>query len=210
LKAIVALILSCLVAAGAWAQSPASSFKEGVNYRRLTPAQPTTVAPGHVEVVEVFWYGCPHCFDLDPLIESWRKQGKPGYVDFARLPAIWNETAKIHAKLFYTTQTLGKLEELHTPIFREIHINKNPLNTDSKIESFFTAHGVSEQDYRKASGSFSVITKMSQAEYLNDHYRVTSVPLVIVNGKWVTDVGMAGGEKQLITLMTELAAREHG
>jgi thiol:disulfide interchange protein DsbA len=105
---------------------------------------------------------------------------------------------------------LGKLEELHTPIFREIHINKDLLDTDSKIESFFSTHGVNVQDYRKASGSFSVITKMSQAEYLNEHYRVASVPLIIVNGKWVTDVGMAGGEKQLITLMTELAAREHG
>jgi thiol:disulfide interchange protein DsbA len=199
-----------VVAAGAWAQSPASSFKEGVNYKRLTPAQPTTVAPGHVEVVEVFWYGCPHCFDLDPLIESWRKQGKANYVDFMRVPAVWNDMAKIHAKLFYTTQALGKLEELHTPIFREIHVNKDLLNTDSKIESFFASHGVTAEDYRKANGSFSVITKMSQAEYLNDHYHVTSVPLIIVNGKWMTDVGMAGGEKQLIALMSELAAREHG
>jgi thiol:disulfide interchange protein DsbA len=89
-------------------------------------------------------------------------------------------------------------------------VNKDPLNSDSKIEAFFASHGVSEQDYRKASGSFTVITKMSQAEYLNEHYHVASVPLVIVNGKWVTDVGMAGGEKQLITLINELAAREHG
>ena len=210
MKTIVALLLSCVVTAAAWAQSPATTFKEGINYRRLTPAQPTSVAPGHVEVVEVFWYGCPHCFDLDPLIESWRKQGKPDYVEFVRVPAIWNEMAKTHAKLFYTTQALGKLEELHTPIFREIHVNKDPLNTDSKIESFFAAHGVNEQEYRKASGSFTVITKMNQAEYLNEHYHVASVPLIIVNGKWVTDVGMAGGEKQLIALMTELAAREHG
>src|SRR5512138_547623 len=104
-------------------------FKEGTNYRKVVPAQPTTVAPGKVEVVEFFWYGCGHCFQLDPAIEAWRAKGKPPYVEFVRVPAMWNDTLRMHARLFYTAEALGKLDELHSTIFREIHVNNDPLTT---------------------------------------------------------------------------------
>ena len=74
------------------------------------PAQPTSVAPGKVEVAEVFWYGCGHCFALDPRIESWRNKGKPAYVEFVRVPAMWNDTTRMHARVFYTAELLGKLD----------------------------------------------------------------------------------------------------
>ena len=79
-------------------------FKEGTNYQKVVPAQPTSVAPGKVEVVEVFWYGCGHCFALDPAIESWRNKGKPPYVEFVRVPAMWNDTTRMHARVFYTAE----------------------------------------------------------------------------------------------------------
>ena len=80
--------------------TPATSerFKEGTNYRKVVPAQPTAVAPGKVEVVEVFWYGCGHCFALDPALETWRNKGKAPYVEFVRIPAMWNETTRMHAR----------------------------------------------------------------------------------------------------------------
>ncbi len=196
---------------GSSGTSPTSAqFKEGANYAKVVPAQPTSVAPGKVEVVEVFWYGCGHCFALDPAIESWRAKSKPAYAEFVRIPAMWNETTRMHARVFYTAELLGKLEELHTPIFREINVKANPLNTVDKITAFFRENGVSADEFQKAFSSFAVESKLQRADFLNRRYRIESVPTVIVNGKYRTDVGMAGGESQLFTLIGELAASEHG
>lgn len=192
--------------------TPATSerFKEGTHYKKIVPAQPTSVAPGKVEVVEVFWYGCGHCFELDPAVESWRNKGKPPYVEFTRVPAMWNETLRIHARLYYATEALGKLEELHSPIFREIHVNGDQLNTLDKMQSFFRKHGVSPEEFQKAFSSFGVESKLQRADFLNRRYRINSVPTVVVNGKYVTDRQMAGGDRELFDLIDELAAHEHG
>ena len=90
------------------------------------PAQPTAVAAGQVEVLEFFWYACPHCYDIDPLVEAWRKT-KPAYVSFSRVPVTWSEGHRALARLFYTVKILGKLDQLHGEIFKEIHVNGNPL-----------------------------------------------------------------------------------
>lgn len=197
---------------GGPAGAPAISaqFKEGSNYFKIVPAQPTSVAPGKVEVVEVFWYGCGHCFALDPAVESWRNKGKPAYVEFVRIPAMWNDATRLHARVFFTAEVLGKLEELHTPIFREINVKGNPLNTAEKIGAFFREHGVSPDDFQKAFSSFAVENKLQRADFLNRRYRIESVPTIVVNGKYRTDVGMAGSEQQLFGLIGELAASEHG
>ena len=187
-----------------------SKFKEGTNYRKIVPAQPTSVAPGKVEVVEVFWYGCGHCFALDPRIESWRAKGKPGYVEFLRVPAMWNDATRMHARVFYTAELLGKLEQLHTAIFREIHVKGDMLNTVDKISAFFKENGVSNDEFQKAFSSFAVESKLQRADFLNRRYKVESVPVIIVNGKYKADVSEAGGEEPLFALVGELAASEHG
>jgi protein dithiol oxidoreductase (disulfide-forming) len=185
-------------------------FKEGANYRKVVPAQPTNVAPGKVEVVEFFWYGCGHCFKLDPAVETWRGKGKPQYVEFARVPAMWNDTLRMHARLFYTAEALGKLEELHSTIFREIHVNNDPLSTVEQMTAFFKKHGVSPDEFQKAFASFAVESKLQRADFLNRRYLINSVPQVAVNGKYLTDEGMAGGEPELFQIIQELAAHEHG
>ena len=187
-----------------------AKFKEGANYQKIVPAQPTNVAPGKVEVVEVFWYGCGHCFSLDPAIESWRGKTKAAYVDFVRVPAMWNEGTRLHARVFYTAELLGKLDELHSLIFREMHVSGNQLNSVDKIAAFFQQHGVSKDEFTKAFSSFSVESKLQRADFLNKRYRIQSVPAVIVNGKYSTDISTAGGESQLFALIDELAAHEHG
>ena len=187
-----------------------AKFKERANYKKIVPAQPTSVAPGKVEVVEVFWYGCGHCFALDPKVESWRTKGKPAYVEFTRVPAMWNDATRMHARVFYTAELLGKLEQLHTPIFREINVKGNMLNTVDKISAFFKENGVSNEEFQKAFSSFAVESKLQRADFLNRRYKVESVPVVIVNGKYKTDVGDAGGEEPLFAVVGELAASEHG
>jgi len=191
--------------------APASArFKEGTHYQKIVPAQPTSAGPGEVEVAEVFWYGCGHCFTLDPALESWRAKSKPQYVEFARIPAMWNDITRMHARVFYTAELLGKLDELHSLVFREIHVSGNQLNTVDKIAAFFQQHGVSKDEFTKAFSSFAVESKLQRADLLNRRYRVNSVPTLIVNGKYLTDQNSAGGEPQLFSLIGELAAHEHG
>jgi thiol:disulfide interchange protein DsbA len=195
---------------GAPSGPPTSArFREGTHYRKIVPAQPTNAAPGKVEVAEAFWYGCGHCFSLDPALESWRAKA-PSYIEFARIPAMWNETTRIHARLFYTAELLGKLDSLHTLIFREIHVNGNALNTADKIAAFFAQHGVSRSDFDSTFSSFAVEAKLQRADLLNRRYRVQSVPTLLINGKYSTDVSSAGSEANLFTLIGELAAYEHG
>lgn len=187
-----------------------SQWKEGVNYRVLVPAQPTSALPGQIEVTEAFWYGCPHCNALDPFLENWRKQGKANYVSFVRVPVMWGAVQRTHARVFYTAELVGKLDELHSQIFAEIHDKHDPLTSPEQIETFFTGHGVSKNDFQKAFSSFAVEASLKRAEALGLHYRIESVPTLIVNGKYVTDIGMAGGPQQLIALINELASREKG
>jgi len=187
--------------------APAADLVEGVQYKVLKPAVPTNVAPGKVEVVEVFWYACGHCYLLEPKLEAWEKKGKAPYVEVVRMPAVWNDVLKTHARVFYTTEILGR-PDLNNEAFREINVRGNRLDTPEKIESFFTTRGVSKADFQKAFSGFAVESKLARAIDLNKRYRITSTPTVVVNGKYVTDASMAGGEDKLFQVINALAARE--
>ena len=190
-----------------------SHFKEGVNYQRLSPTQPVSVSPDQVQIVEFFWYGCPHCNALDPLLEAWRTStqptGKPPYVVFTRVPAAWNDITRFHGRFHYAAESLGRLDELHPLIFREIHEKGNPLNTIDAAREFFAEHGVSAQDFQKSFGALSLERKLDEANLLAQRAKVTGVPHFLINGKYITDVSGAGGPEQLLMLLNELAAREH-
>jgi thiol:disulfide interchange protein DsbA len=206
-------------------QLPAGKWIPGTHYRMLVPAQPTDAAPGHVEVVEMFWYGCPHCFAFDPFLEAWRKT-KPAYVDFRRVPITWSEIHRMHARLYYTLEALGKEEQLHAEVFNEMNVRRNFMyaqgderETLSAMTAFAKAHGIGESDFANAWNSFTVQTNLQKADDLVHRYKVEGVPLVVVNGKYVTDVNMAGAGKNsdlgashnaLISLINDLAASEKG
>jgi len=186
----------------------AVTLKEGGNYKLIQPAVPPSSPPGKVEVVEVFWYACGHCYLLEPKLETWARTGKAPYVDFVRQPATWNEVLKTHARVFYTAELLGKLPQLHADIFREINLKGNRLDNPESIEAFFVSHGVPKADFQKAFSSFAVESKLRRADDLNRRYRITGTPAVIVNGKYMTDVGMAGSEENLFEVVNALAAKE--
>jgi thiol:disulfide interchange protein DsbA len=192
-----------------------SKWVEDKNYKTLSPAQPTSTPPDKVEVVEVFWYGCGHCYHLDSYIEAWRQKGQAPYVNFQRVPVMWGDVHKAHARLFYTLEALGKLEQLHTSVFREINVNKNFLAAQDSAETerlqraFLKANGVSDADFDRTYRSFSVESKLRRAEELTRRYKVTGVPMTVINGKFTSDVGQAGGEPQFISLITDIAASEH-
>jgi thiol:disulfide interchange protein DsbA len=201
-----AIAAGVLVLAGG-SLAHALDIQQGVHYKLLTPAQPTNVAPGKVEVVEVFWYACGHCYLLEPKLEAWERKGRPANAQLVRLPATWNNVLKTHARVFYTMELLGR-QDLNPEIWREINVKRNMLDTPAAIEAFFTSRGVSKADFNKAFAGFSVDSKIMKAEDLNRRYKITGTPTVIVNGKYVTDIGMAGGEEQLFQVINALVARE--
>jgi thiol:disulfide interchange protein DsbA len=201
------LVVAGVLLLAAGTASAAIELQQGVNYKLLQPPVPANVAPGKVEVVEVFWYACGHCFLLEPKLEGWEKAGKPAYVDLVRVPAMWNSTLKTHARVFYTMQLLGK-QNLNPEIWREINLKGNRLDTPEAIEAFFTSRGVSKQDFQKSFNGFAIDSKLMRAEDLNRRYKITGTPTVIVNGKYVTDVGMAGNEDKLFEVINALAAKE--
>jgi thiol:disulfide interchange protein DsbA len=188
--------------------SPTSArFQLGTQYNRLSPTQPTSSGPDEVEVAEIFWYGCPHCFAFDPYVKAWVAR-KPDYVSFLRVPAVWNPLLRLHARAFYTAEALGKGAEMHDPLFREIHENHNMLDTEDKLREFFGKFGVDAEAFKTTFDSFAVHAKLQRADELNRRYRVSSVPTIVVNGKYTTDGSMAGGYDELFALVDELVAAE--
>jgi len=197
---------------------PGGKWQAGVNYDPVVPAQPTNVAPGKVEVMEVFWLACPHCYALEPHIQSWLKS-KPAYVEFVRVPVMWQPIHRAHARLYYTLLALGR-QDLVPKAFATLHqdaeTRQPPLFGDSEAETFrlqqqfAVQNGVGATDFANAWNSFSVNTALQRAEEITNRYHVTGVPLIAVAGKYTTDVGKAGGEAKLIELINDLAASEHG
>ncbi|MGH8283807.1 MAG: thiol:disulfide interchange protein DsbA/DsbL [Gammaproteobacteria bacterium] len=170
----------------------ATTFKEGVNYVPVSPAQPTTVQPGQIEVIEFFWYGCPHCFAFEPYVDAWLKH-KPANVVFKLIPAAWTggEHMDIDAKAFYTAQALGIREKIHDPLFNAIHVQNQYalINSQSALQGFFANYGVSKQQFDSTWNSFGVQLKMNQALQTLQRFGIQGVPTFVVNGKWLTGAG---------------------
>jgi thiol:disulfide interchange protein DsbA len=188
----------------------AAGFVSGQHYRRLPTAQPTSSSGGRVEVVEFFMYSCIHCYNLEPYIEEWLTT-KPAYIDFVRVPTTWDAPRQLHAQAFYAAKALGKLEEMHTPFFREMHVTGNYLTSVDAMAEFFSRFGVGRDEFRSAFESFSVVnTEMRRAADLGNRYRIDSTPTIIVNGKYRTGADMAGSPERLFELIEALAAAERG
>jgi thiol:disulfide interchange protein DsbA len=207
------VVLERLAALPSEQQLPGGKWKAGVNYTPLVPAVPTSVPAGKVEVVEVFWYGCPHCNALEPFLATWTKN-KAEYIEFVRLPVMWGPVHRAHARLFYVLKSLGRLD-LHQKVFDVIHkegrmlVSNDEAATRKMQLDFATANGIKAEDFNKAWDSFSVTSDLQRAEQLSERYQVGSVPLIIINGKYTTDVGQAGGNAgELLAIINDLAASE--
>ena len=194
------------------ASGPTIDWESGVNYTVLARPQPTSAGPGKVEVSEVFWYGCGHCYALDPTLESWKTK-KPAFIDFVRIPVIWGPTHAQHARLYYTLQALGR-GDLHPKVFDAIHRDGVALTAETDEQAralqlaFLKQHGVTEQQFNAAYDSAEVLNNVARAQKLTGRYEVASVPMIIINGTYATSVSQAGGVNELLILINDLAARE--
>jgi thiol:disulfide interchange protein DsbA len=170
--------------------------------------QPQAVpANGKVHVEELFWYGCGHCFSLEDHVESWAAK-LPSDVEFSRIPAMFGKSWVIHAQMYYMGEVLGITEKSHSDIFKAIHINGKRLQRKSEQKEFFAAYGVSEEDFDKAYSSFTVKSRLQQGDKRIRAYRVSGVPAIVVNGKYLVDAGSAGGQQNIFKVVDYLIAQE--
>lgn len=202
---LIALVAGASPDAGADA-IPAGGLLEGRDFERVSPPQPTS-DPSKVEVLEFFWYGCPHCYHFEPDLNAWLKK-KPENVVFIRQPAIFNERWGAHAKMYFTAEALGVVDELHPMLYDAIQNQKLKLESEDEQADFFAKHGVSADDYRKAYKSFTVDTKMRQAASMAARYGVTGTPALVVNGKYRTGGKLARTFPQMIEVLKGLIAME--
>ena len=206
-------------ARGPLALPTSSRWKPGVNYDVIAPAQPTNAPPDKVQVMEVFWLACPHCYALEPYMQAWRKS-KPDYVQFVRVPVMWGPVQQAHARLFYALKALDR-EDLVDTAFKTIHDLETQTGTESIMigasqagtmrlqEAFAVRHGVSAAAFESAYNSFDVHAELAKAEEITQLYEIQSVPTVIVDGRFRTDPAKAGGEKQMFELIDFLAKWVH-
>jgi len=149
----------------------ATNYVEGTHYEVL-PQQVATTDPGTIEVTEVFWYGCGHCFDFEPMLESWA-EALPDGVVLVRSPAIWDQQGIMerHARIYYTAKALGVLDQLHIATFEAMNLHGNELQTEDAIAKLFEENGVSREDFDKTFNSFGVTSAVKQAQARLRGYR---------------------------------------
>jgi len=180
IRYLLLMLLACALPLMAnAADSP--PFQEGKDYVRLpTPVPPAT--PDKVEVVEMFWYGCPHCYELEPVTQEWLKR-KPENVTFTRIPVAFGASWESGARAYYAAEALGVLDKLHQLLFDAFH-QRRKLNTEDELAAFFAEHGVDQEAFRKAYTSFQTETQLRRGNQLAQRYGVKGVPAVIVNGQY--------------------------
>lgn len=190
----------------------AAEYTQGVHYQELSQPQPVSTGE-KIEVRELFWYGCPHCYRLEPTIQSWLENGKPENAEYVPMPAVLRDSWAFHGRVYYTFEALGMVDELHSKFFDALHRERRRITNVEQLAEWASQYGVEEQAVIDAFNSFAVETKMRQARVLVGKYQATGVPTMIVDGKYRTTGSMAGSNEELmrvVNYLVGLAAEERG
>ena len=178
------------------------------SYTRIKPAQPTA-SGDKIEVVEIFWYGCSHCFTFEPHVKSWKKT-MPDDVAFRQVPGALNKHWAIHAKAFFAAQKMGVLDKLHAPLFNALHVDRRDIFSRDSVLDFAREVGIDKGEFRKHYDSNETEVKLKQAFLLGRNARVTGVPSLIVNGKYLVTASTAGSFEDMMQTVDRLIEIERG
>ena len=183
------------------------TFTEGVHYRVIEPAQPTSDA-NKVEVVEIFSYACPACANFEPHIKKWSESAADD-VTIDRIPVVFRTSWEPFARAYFVADALGILEQSHDALFDALHNQRMALRTDDDIADFFAENfSVTADDYRKAAKSFAIQTRLNRGMVQSQRYGVESTPSIVINGKYITTPRMAGSADNALALIDFLVAQE--
>lgn len=197
------LMFMCLLCFAFTAQ--AEEYKEGTHYQRIAPQ--STDSGDKVEVLEFFWYGCPHCYVFDPILDKWI-ESKPGNVEFKRVPAVFRPEWKVHARTYYALKLMDAVDKYHGKIFSEMHKNKKRLDTLDLMTAFLVKQGVDKEEFKGVYNSMSVDGMVRKAVKQLQGYRINGVPAMAVNGKYVVSGKGAGSYENMIRIVNYLIKKE--
>jgi len=184
----------------------AEGIEAGRQYVELSSPVPVS-QPGKIEVVELFWYGCPHCYQFEPTLNPWVRQ-LPEDVHFVRVPALFGGLWDAHGQLFITLESMGVEEQVHKAIFDKLHGNPKQLTNAEEMAEFLATQGVDPDKFISTFNSFAVKGLMAKAKQLAKSYQITGVPVLIVNGKYRFDVGSSGGPNETLQVADFLIQKE--
>lgn len=202
------LILSAVFASASLfgVAAQAADIEAGKHYVELSSAVPVS-APGKIEVVELFWYGCPHCYHFEPTINPWIAK-LPADVNFVRIPAMFGGVWDLHGQMFITLQTMGVEDKVHAAVFEAIQKGGKKLATADEMAEFLATQGVDKDAFLKTYNSFGVKGQVANAKRLGMAYQISGVPAMIVNGKYRFDISSSGGPEQTLEVADQLIAKE--
>lgn len=183
------------------------TWEEGRHYQKL-PTAVGTQSGDVIEVAEVFWYGCPHCYSLKPLIESWADD-LPEHAKLVYVPAALNKSWAEHAKAYHVAEALGVLDKTHDAMFEKLSGNPRALSDQESLADFFAEQGVDREKFNKTYNSFGVNAKMDRGLSIVRGARITGVPALIVNGKYTITAGTAGSHENMLKVADYLIEQEH-
>jgi thiol:disulfide interchange protein DsbA len=204
MRRILMLIALCAWTISACAQESGPVFEEGVHYSKVT-VEPAP--PGKVEVIEFFSYTCPHCASFAPHIQSWEKKQKAN-VKVTYIPVVFHETLLNYAKAHYALEILGAADKGKALIFEAIHVKNDPLDTPEKIADLMAPIGVDKKKLLETMDSFAVDNSVRLGLQRTQKYRISGVPSIAINGKYLTSVGMGGGDEGVLKVMDYLVQLE--
>lgn len=205
MRSVIVTLVLVLVAPLTCAAADAP-YEEGVQYFQLViPVR--TRDPNRIEVTEYFSYGCPHCFDFDPVLRAWTEQLGPDVV-FDRTPAIWNTDYEVFAQTYYTAEALGIREVVHPALFGAIHVEHRNLADPRAMADFFSEFGVDPLDFAKVYTSFGVRASVQQAEARGRSYRASGIPAIIVDGKYRVETSESVDQREMLRVVDFLVDRE--
>lgn len=199
-----ALLMMVVFSYGAQAQD--DTWQEGRHYTELSNPVPTT-SNDKIEVAEVFWYGCPHCYTFKPLIEEWEANMAED-VRFELIPAALGRSWEPHARAYYTVEALDKLDETHDALFEALARDRRQLETPEALADYLADYGVNEEEFIKTFNSFGVNAKMQQSQAKVRGARITGTPTMLVNGKYTVSASMTGSHENMIKVVDYLVEKE--
>ena len=196
----------------AQAQDATTALASGEKYQagkhyKVIPAPVRTANQDKIEVNEVFWYGCPHCYHFEAILEPWVKK-LASDVDFERTPAVWRPAMEVHARAYYAAQQLNVLDSMHIIIFKAMQDEKKALANEEEVVALFTSHSIDEASIRKAYDSFSVQSQTRQANARARSYGVEGTPELIINGKYRISSNEAGSQEAMLDVANFLIEKE--
>jgi thiol:disulfide interchange protein DsbA len=194
---LFALGLAVATAPAALAQQP---------YTVINPPIPTDSPSGKIEVVEFFWYECPHCYELEPVLEKWIAK-LPQDVEFRRVPATFNERWNISARVFFALESMGLLAKLHKPLFDAIHKDRLKVTDERQLNDWLQRQGVDTAKFQATYKSFAVESRLKRSQQLVGASKIDGVPALLVNGRYLVAAGgTVGSHERMVAIADSLIA----